>query len=222
VWHRVTPGDLGLEVTTLASIALVGAYTFGMLLAAIAHGHRPIFDDTARDMARDLRTEPAVEVAKIVTHLGSLPMALALVAVAWAVLLWRREFLRSLVLGAGLAITYVAVHLTKAATDRPRPSDALVPTDLSSYPSGHAAYAVTWVAVAVVLSRVLPSVASRFAFVTVALVMAFVVGLTRIYLGVHWLSDVIGGWALGAAVYSLCGLAALVVGYVRDNRGRTA
>jgi undecaprenyl-diphosphatase len=76
---------------------------------------------------------------------------------------------------------------------------------------------MTWVAVAVALSRALPNVASRFAFVTVAIVIAVVVGLTRIYLRAHYLSDVVGGWGLGAAIFALCGSAALVIGYVRNN-----
>ena len=49
----------------------------------------------------------------------------------------------------GLALTYAAVHITKDAVDRPRPARPLVDVDGGSYPSGHAAYAVTWVAVAV-------------------------------------------------------------------------
>jgi undecaprenyl-diphosphatase len=138
------------------------------------------------------------------------------------VLLPRREFVESLVLGVGLALTYAGVHITKASIDRLRPPDPLVSTDLSAYPSGHSAYAMTWVAVAVTLSRVLPNVASRFALVTASIVIAVVVGLTRLYLRAHWLSDVTGGWGLGAAVFSLCGLLALVVAYVRDNGAETS
>jgi undecaprenyl-diphosphatase len=162
-----------------------------------------------------------VAVAKVVTNLGAFPVAVGLVIGAWTVLLMRREVVESLVLGVGLALTYVVVHVTKAALDRPRPSDPLVHTDLSAYPSGHAAYALTWVAVAVTLSRVLPNLASRAALVTAAIVIAAVAGLSRLYLRAHWLSDVTGGWGIGAALFSLCGLCALVVGYVRDN-GREA
>jgi membrane-associated phospholipid phosphatase len=146
-----------------------------------------------------------------------LPVAIALVALAGATLVWRRVLRDALALVAGLALTYAAVHITKDAVDRPRPARALVDVDGAAYPSAHAAYAVTWVAVALALSRALPNLASRFAFVTVAIVIAVVVGLTRIYLRAHYLSDVVGGWGLGAALFALCGSAALVIGYVRNN-----
>jgi len=114
-------------------------------------------------------------------------------------------------------VIYAAVHITKDAVQRPRPPGALIDVEGWSYPSAHAAYAATWVAVTVALGRVLPTLASRFAFVTVAVVIGALVGLSRVYLRVDYLSDVGGGWGLGLTVYSLCGMAVLVIGYVRNN-----
>jgi membrane protein DedA with SNARE-associated domain/membrane-associated phospholipid phosphatase len=222
VWDRVTPGDLGLELTTVAAVAGVGTYAFVAPILALHAGDTPIADAEALRLVRRLDAAPFIDVAKVLTNLGSLPVAVALVLGAWAVLVPRREFGESLVLGAGLALTYIGVHVTKASLDRVRPPDPLVVTDLSAYPSGHSAYAITWIAVAVTLSRVLPNLASRFALVTAAIVVAAVVGVTRVYLRAHWLSDVTGGWGLGAAVFSVCGLLALVVAYVRDNGRQTA
>src|SRR6185312_2545392 len=102
----------------------------------------------------------------------------ALIAVSWVLLLMRREFLEAVMLAAGLALTYAGVHVTAGALDRSRPPDPLLTMDLSAYPSAHAAYAMTWVAVAVALARVLPSLASRFAFVTVGIVAAAVAGVS--------------------------------------------
>jgi membrane protein DedA with SNARE-associated domain len=217
VWDRVTPGDLGLELTTVAAVAAVGAYVFVAHIVRLDEGGTPIGDSQMLTMTEQVNTGAVVDAARVVTSLGSFPVAVALVATAAVFLLWRRERVEVLVLAVGLTLTYAGVHITKAALDRPRPPEPLVATDLSAYPSGHAAYAMTWIAVAVTLSRVLPNLASRFALVVGAIVVAAVVGLTRVYLRAHWLSDVTGGWALGAVVFSLCGTLALVVAYVRDN-----
>ena len=52
---------------------------------------------------------------------------------------------------------------------------------------------------------------------TAALVIVVVVGLTRVYLRAHYLSDVEGGWGLAVAIYALLGLVAVVVGHLRQN-----
>jgi membrane-associated phospholipid phosphatase len=218
----VTPGDLGLELTTVAAIGAVGAYTFVANIVRLDDGGTPIGDSMALRASRRLDTGGVTDVARVVTDLGSLPVAIALLVVAAGLLLWQRERVETAVLAAGFGLTYAGVHVTKAALDRPRPPHPLVGTDLSAYPSGHAAYAMTWIAVAVILSRVLPNLASRFAIVVGAIVVAALVGLTRVYLRAHWLSDVTGGWGLGAALFALCGGLALVVAYVRDNGRETA
>jgi membrane-associated phospholipid phosphatase len=115
-----------------------------------------------------------------------------------------------------LALVYISVHVTKGALDRPRPPDSLVETSGDAYPSGHAAYATAWVAVAVVLTRRLKLVTSGV-LVFVALAIAAAVGLTRVYLGAHWWSDVAGGWGLGAGIFAVVGGIALVVEFIRHN-----
>jgi membrane protein DedA with SNARE-associated domain/membrane-associated phospholipid phosphatase len=217
VWDRVTPGDLGLEFTTLVAVAGVGAFVFVWDLVGVEQRGLLAGDGMSLRLADRLHADAAVSVAKVVTALGSLPVVIALVALAGVTLVWQHKIREPVALVVGLALTYAAVHITKDAVDRARPARPLIEVDGASYPSGHAAYAVTWVAVAVALSRALPTIASRFAFVTVAIVIAIVVGLSRIYLRVHYLSDVVGGWGLGAAIFGLCGLAVLVIGYVRNN-----
>jgi undecaprenyl-diphosphatase len=87
----------------------------------------------------------------------------------------------------------------------------------SSFPSGHAAYSVAYVAMGVIAARVLPGPASRAGLVIGTIVISAVVGLTRVYLGVHYYSDVVAGWALAATIYAICTIVALVVYYVRHT-----
>jgi membrane protein DedA with SNARE-associated domain/membrane-associated phospholipid phosphatase len=217
VWDRVTPGELGLELTTLAAVASVGVFAFVAETVRVSERTFAVGDEAVLRLADRLRQDMLVSIAKVVSALGSLPVVLGLVGVTCVFLVTRRELWRAGALVVGLGLTYVLVHVTKAAVDRPRPARALVEADGSSFPSGHAAYAIAWIAVAVVLSRVLPTLASRFAFVTVAIVIAAAVGLTRLYLRVHFLSDVLAGWGGAAAIFALCGVVVLVIGYVRNN-----
>jgi undecaprenyl-diphosphatase len=73
------------------------------------------------------------------------------------------------------------------------------------------------VACATILVRAGMGWAVRSAAVTVAVVLVAVVAATRVYLGAHYFTDVIGGAALGAAIWALVGTFALVAGYVRQN-----
>jgi undecaprenyl-diphosphatase len=86
-----------------------------------------------------------------------------------------------------------------------------------SYPSGHAAFAVAWVACAVVLVRGGAGIATRFAVVTVAIVLTVAIALSRVYLRAQYLSDVDGGLAMSTAIFALLGVAAVVVGQLRQN-----
>ncbi len=152
------------------------------------------------------------------TTLGTFGITAGLVAIAAAVLLRRGDRAGPVVLVVGYAVAWMAVHATKGATDRPRPAGGLVDTVGSSFPSGHAANAVAWVAVGVALARVLGGRASEVGLVTAGVAIAAVVGLSRIYLRVHYLSDVVAGWGLASAVYALAGIVALLVGHMRNNR----
>jgi membrane-associated phospholipid phosphatase len=108
----------------------------------------------------------------------------------------------------------------KGMVDRARPTDMLVEASGSSYPSGHAALAVAYLAIAVLLARAGPAT-RRLAIVLTGLAATAAIGLARVYLRVHYLSDVGGGWAIGLAVFSTCGCIALVVHYLRYSFGGT-
>jgi undecaprenyl-diphosphatase len=144
-----------------------------------------------------------------------------LIAVGSVLLIVRSRWLELFGLAGAFILVVISVHLAKAAIDRPRPSGALVDATGSAYPSGHSAYATAYVAMAVIAARVLDGVVSRTALVLAGVVVALAVGATRIFLRVHYLSDVIGGYGLGLAIFAGCAAVALVVGFIRQN-GRAA
>jgi undecaprenyl-diphosphatase len=220
-WARFTPGALGLELTTMLALAAVGGFAFYAIGDSFDIGAWRTADDAAASVAKRLRGDMLVQVAKGVTALGTWP-AVAIGAGLTAV--WsatRRRWIDAAALVAGVALEPLVMHAAKAAYDRPRPAGGLVDAMLSAYPSGHATYAITWVACALVLVRAGTGWAVRFAAVTVAIGLVAAIALTRIYLGVHWLSDVVGGVALGIAVWSLVGCFALIAAFVRHNGARS-
>ena len=71
---RLTPGNLGLELTTLLALALVGGFAFFLLGDVVLLQGEPRIDQWAEDVARRLRNDMLVDIAKVVTHIGSSPV----------------------------------------------------------------------------------------------------------------------------------------------------
>src|SRR4051794_13776410 len=157
IWHRLTPGQLGLEFTTTMAVAVGAAYTFIFFATDLSANLLRVFplDDTAFDVANRTRSQTLVDVAKLVTDAGSLPFVLTLVVIGSVLLIVRRRALELFALAGGFGFVVLATHIAKSAIDRPRPGNPLVDTVGSAYPSGHAAYATAYVAMAVIAARVL-------------------------------------------------------------------
>jgi membrane protein DedA with SNARE-associated domain len=217
VLERFTPGNLGLELTTLLALLAVGSFTVVLLGEAVTGPGIPRVDRWAFDIADSLRMGVIDSLARALTWLGSFAVMVAVTAVTAVWALARRRPIDALALVAGAALAYALVHILKAHYDRPRPPAPLVDTEDSSYPSGHATYVLSLVACATVLVRGGAGWAARIALVTVAAIIVVVVAVTRVYLRAHYLTDVIGGVALGTAVYALVGSLALVAGRIRHN-----
>ncbi|HEY0390768.1 MAG TPA: bifunctional DedA family/phosphatase PAP2 family protein [Solirubrobacterales bacterium] len=220
LWERVTPGGtFGLEFTSLMAILAVSGFVL-VAYAVIVNGDPGPTpgDNTAIELVERLRAGWLVDLAKVVTNLGSYLVIGPLIVLAASLLAAGRRWAEFWVLVAGAVIIFVGVHELKVAIDRPRPLGGLVSTSSASFPSGHAAYSTfyVWLAVTIVM-RLRVGMARGAAVVVAGIVLAALVGLSRVYLNVHYLSDVSGGWALGAAAFSLCAAVALVITTIRQN-----
>ncbi len=218
-WHRLTPGRLGLEFTTLMAVLAVSLFVvigYGVIIGQDP-GPTP-GDVTAFDISEELRTDWLNDVAEVVTRLGSAWVTLAAALVAAVVLSRMRMWVELAVLVVALAITHIGVPSLKELTDRPRPEGGLTGSSGDSWPSGHAAYAIIYPWLAVTFAVRGPTkLGSGTALIVGAVVLAAAIGLSRVYLRVHYLSDVNAGAAFGVAAFALCAGVALLVVHFRDN-----
>jgi undecaprenyl-diphosphatase len=223
-WRRLTPGGLGLELTSLIAVVAVSSFVFvGYALIVSGNAGPTPGDREAIDIVDSLRSGLLTDAAKVFTQLGSTAVLVPLTAIACAALAWRRLWTELVVLAVAVTLILIAVPVAKEIVDRPRPAGGLVEVEGSSYPSGHAAHSVfyAWLALTVAI-RARPGWRYGSALIGAGLVLTALIGLSRVYLGVHYLSDVNGGWALGVLAFAVCATVALVVTHLRRLRHNPA
>jgi undecaprenyl-diphosphatase len=154
-------------------------------------------------VAGDPRGPWWLEVAATdLTALGGLSVLTLFAVVAIAFLLIERKRLSALLLVLGLAGGVALSEGLKALFGRPRPPAAFqaVETLNASFPSGHTLLAtVLYLTLGVMLTRAFPRAHLKAFVLGAAMTVVLLIGLTRVYLGVHWASDVFAGWCAGAA-----------------------
>ncbi|MFJ5304814.1 phosphatase PAP2 family protein [Streptomyces sp. NPDC088350] len=201
-----------LRLPTTRRTALPLALCSALLLTLVAVEWRPLIDldeRIARTTHRWAVEEHGVtRVCRILTDWVWDPLTLRLVcAVAMGWLVWRRAaWWTALWLAATCALGTVLQQSLKALLDRPRPvwPDPVDSAHYAAFPSGHAMTATVvcglllWLLHHYDAGRAVWRTAVGLAVISVA-----GVGLTRVWLGVHWPSDVLGGWLLGALVVAL-------------------
>lgn len=149
------------------------------------------------------------EAGRDLTALGSLAVLIVIVlAVSGYLLLQRRHGLCLLVLAASLGGALVSTLLkTLFARERPDVVPHLMSVMTSSFPSGHSMLSATiYLTLGALLARSDPRPRAKIYFLSVSLALTFLVGLSRLYLGVHYPTDVLAGWIAGASWAILCWL----------------
>jgi undecaprenyl-diphosphatase len=142
------------------------------------------------------------EMARDFTALGGFGVLTLLTAAAIGYLVMMRKRHAALLVLLAVAGGQLVSLALKAGFDRARPD--LVPHGApvftASFPSGHAVMAaVTYLTLGALLARVHAAVAVKLYLLGLAVALTVIVGVTRVYLGVHWPTDVAAGWVVGAA-----------------------
>lgn len=233
LWLRLRLNEIG----PLISLACAGFFVWAFIALAdeVREGETHAFDSALllslrnpQNLADPIGPSWLEEAARDITGLGghTVLTIITIAAVAYLLMAGKR--------GAALLVVVAVVGGTLLSTglklgfERPRPD--LVPHGAriytASFPSGHAMLsAVTFLTLGALLTRVQESRRIRAFIMGLAVAMTLLVGASRIYLGVHWPSDVLAGWSVGAAWASLCWFVALQLqrrGQVEDPGGTSA
>jgi undecaprenyl-diphosphatase len=204
------------EIKLLLALALsaFALWVFIEIAEEMREGDTRVFDTrllmlfrNAADPALPLGPNWLREVMRDITALGStFVLLLVTIASVGFLALSGNRGVAALVLvsvGGGMAISAAL----KAAFDRPRPDAVLHTMQVysASFPSGHALMsAVVYLTLGALIAATVRDNRLRLYILSLGLVITLLVGISRVYLGVHWPTDVIGGWALGASWAIAC------------------
>jgi undecaprenyl-diphosphatase len=203
--------EIGSLVTLLALAGLI--LVFGSLTLAVLGGDTDSFDRAVMQIMR-IDGHPGEpigpawlpEVARDVTALGSYAFLgfLFFAVIGYLTLLRKRS--AALLIAAAVLGGVALSTLVKLAVDRPRPDiPHIVRVVTASFPSGHAMLsAIVFLTLGALLTRMHERRRIKIYFMSLAIILTTSVGLSRIYLGVHYPTDVLAGWAMGAAWAILC------------------
>jgi undecaprenyl-diphosphatase len=198
-------------------VVVLAIWVFVEIADEVGEGGLPLDEATLRrlrqpgDPTRLVGPPWLVEVARDVTALGSPALVLTVLLAVLGYLVLEGQW-GKLALVATAATTGAALSTAlKVYFDRARPGlwPPLVPATSPSFPSGHAMLtAVVYLTLGALLARFVPRRRSKAFVLAVAMLLSFLVGLSRVYLGVHYPTDVLGGWAAGLAWALACWLVA--------------
>lgn len=208
-------------VLLILLLAAAAVWTFIELADEVAEGSTLAIDRellllfrAPDDPTRMLGPPWLHELMRDLTGLGSFGVLTLITLSALGFLLLERKRHAAILLAVAVLGGVVLTNVLKIGFDRPRPplSDYEPLLWTASFPSGHSTMAaVVYLTIGALIARVRPDPRVRAYVLILSVLVALIIGLSRIYLGVHWPTDVLAGWAVGSAWALLCWLVALVL-----------
>lgn len=211
----------------IAMAALAGAVAVLALLGRTVAGGQAFAFDRAIMLALRQPGDLATPLGPVwlrqamidLTALGSETLLTLAAALTIGFLLANRHLLTAALVFGGTVSGSLTVGLAKHLVGRQRPAlvDHLVEVGSASFPSGHAANsAIIYLTIALILMQIVAARRARWFLFAATVLLVTAIGASRVYLGVHWPSDVLAGWSFGA----LWALAWWALGsWLRSRRG---
>jgi undecaprenyl-diphosphatase len=211
-WPAAIPVSLGLSIASLV--------LFSWLANEVLRKHTDRFDDTVRSVIHDFASPALTAVMRFITNLGDWQVVMTATLCLLAYLWYRRDnthILVSLVAMMGAGILDASLKL---AFHRARPDPFFISKPSTySFPSGHALISLCFYGLlAGTLAHNLRAKWQRILTWTAAALLIAMIGLSRVYLGVHWPSDVIAGYA---AALLWMGAVRVLALHLEGRKGRT-
>jgi membrane-associated phospholipid phosphatase len=215
---------LTVELLAGLTVLTASAWVFGWTAEELVEGDTHL-DTRIAHWFHDRATPGWTEFFEAVTWLGNVPVLINVTLVAALLLAWRRNLdeLRLLLLAViGAEILTLGLKLG-FQRERPFFADPLATESSYSFPSGHATVSLAlYGTLAFIAARHVQTIAARLAVLAAAGVLVLLIGLSRIYLGVHFLSDVVAGFSLGVAWVTVCVLLLHLRVALREGRPQTS
>ena len=217
VWMRFHLNEVG-PLLSLLAVSVLG-YGFFALAREVGEGSMESLDRRVllslrnpTDLADPIGPPWVEEAMRDITGWGSVVTLVFLTLAVAAYLALANKHRAALFVLAAVGGGEAASTLLKLVYHRPRPD--LVPHGMevftASFPSGHAMMsAIAYLTLAILLARITPRRRVAVLVMALGVAMTVAVGISRVYLGVHWPSDVLAGWCVGAAGGALCWFVAL-------------
>ena len=217
---RVNPGEaVGLVLTLTFFAAIYLAALFSGLTEEILESQGTIhFDNLIHALFKSWRVEPLTSIFGWITALGSSPAVVAAVIIATGFLWSQRRLWTIAPMWMSCLGAVASTSIGKFLIGRHRPPDELgIEAITSSFPSGHATVAMAvYGFLAYAIARNLPGTRERFEIAYWTGVLIVLVGFSRVFLGAHYLTDVIGGFLVGG-FWLLAGFAVAEWGACRQT-----